>query len=263
MASVRLHRLATALAVVLATGGSACAGSDPDPQPVTVFAAASLTDVLTDLSATWEAAGGAPVRLSFAASSVVARQAEQGAEVDLLALANAAWMDYLDGRDLLEPGTRVRPIGNRLVLVAPSGPDGTSPGGFDPAFVLPDGARLAVGDPAHVPAGQYAREALERLGRWAELEARLALADNVRAALALVERGEVPLGIVYATDAARARGVRVVATFPDSLHAPIVYEVAVLRGRMRPGIAAYLAFLTGPEAAQAFRSAGFTVRGPS
>src|SRR3954462_7474536 len=172
--------------------------------PLTVFAAASLQDGLRALEPAWRAGpANPPLRLSFAASSALARQIEQGAPADLFLSADEPWMDYLAQRGLILPETRVSPLGNALALVAPANsplaPFAIGPGTDLPALLGPQG-RLAAGDPAHVPAGIYAKAALERLGQWAAIAPRLARAENVRAALLLVERGEAPLGIVYRTD---------------------------------------------------------------
>lgn len=233
--------------------------------PLTVFAAASLQDALRALEPDWRAGGAAnpPMRLSFAASSALARQIEQGAPADLFLSADEPWMDYLAQRDLILPETRVSPLGNALVLVAPA----RSPllpvtigAGTDLAALLGPQGRLATGDPAHVPVGLYAKAALEQLGQWAVVAPRLARAENVRAALLLVERGEAPLGIVYATDARASPGVKVLGRFPAGSHPPVTYPFAVLRRAAgRAEARALLAFLAGPEAAATWRRFGFTV----
>ncbi|MDJ0388944.1 molybdate ABC transporter substrate-binding protein [Roseomonas sp. E05] len=231
--------------------------------PLTIFAAASLQDALRAQAAAWEKAGHPAPRISFAASSTLARQIEQGAPADLFASADEQWMDYLAKRDLILPDSRRATLSNSLVLIAP--PDQAQP--LEPregvdllARLGPDG-RLAVGDPAHVPAGIYAKQALTSLGLWEGLEPRLARADNVRAALLLVERGEAPLGIVYGTDA-RVAKVAVVGTFPAESHPPISYPFALTRlARGRPEAGALLDFLTGPEAAPRWRQFGFTLPG--
>lgn len=228
--------------------------------PVTVFAAASLTDALRALAQAWQARGNAAPRLSFAASSALARQVEQGAPADLFMSADEAWMDYLQQRGLVEAATRVSPVGNALVLVAPAGPPRTVAldRGTDLMALLGPGGRIATGDPAHVPAGRYAEAALRWMGQWEALSRRLARADNVRAALLLVERGEAPLGIVYATDAAAARGVQVVGTFPPGSHPAVTYPFALLRRAAGNGAARdFLAFVTGPEAAPTWQRHGF------
>jgi molybdate transport system substrate-binding protein len=236
------------------------------PAPLTVFAAASLQDALRALDPLWRAAspGDPPLRLSFAASSALARQIEQGAPADLFLSADEPWMDYLSQRGLIVPQTRIAPLGNTLVLVAPTGgvPPLTLERGTDLAPLLGPAGRLSVGDPAHVPAGRYAQAALEWMGAWPALAPRLARAENVRAALLLVERGEAPLGIVYATDALAARGVRVVARFPAESHPPIVYPFALTRRAAGNEAArALLGFLAGPAAAPVWEHHGFLLRG--
>ena len=233
---------------------------------LTVFAAASLQDALRAIEPAWRAAapGNPPLRLSFAASSALARQMEQGAPADLFASADEPWMDYLARRDLVVPETRSSPLGNALALVAPAGSaqEPFAPGrGTDLAALLGTGGRIATGDPAHVPVGRYAQAALEWMGQWGTLAPRLARADNVRSALLLVERGEAPLGIVYATDAAASRGVKVVGTFPAESHPPITYPFALARRAAGNDQArAFLAFATGPEAADTYRRLGFALR---
>ncbi|MBX6742192.1 MAG: molybdate ABC transporter substrate-binding protein [Acetobacteraceae bacterium] len=230
--------------------------------PLTVFAAASLQDGLRALDPLWRQRGGRALRLSFAASSALARQIEQGAPADLFASADETWMDYLAQRGLIRPETRQDLLGNALVLVTPA----DRPlqvdlvKGVDLLSLLGPEGRLATGDPAHVPAGRYAQQALTWLGAWDKLAPRLARADNVRAALLLVERGEAPLGIVYATDAAASRRVRVAGTFPPGSHTPVSYPFALTRNA-DPAARDLLRFLVGPEAAAVWRNLGFTVRG--
>jgi molybdate transport system substrate-binding protein len=224
-----------------------------------VFAAASLTEAVQDVAKLWEAAGNPRLRFNFAASSTLARQLEQGARANLLAAADQSWMDWAQSRALIAPDTRRTLLGNRLVLVAPVdsritlaiAPD------MDLLAALGPRGRLALGDPASVPAGLYARQALSRLGLWPALEPRLARAENVRAALLLVERGEAPLGIVYATDAAIARGVRVLAAFPPDLTGPIAYPFAVTRAGDTPAARRLMAFLATAPALEAFTRRGF------
>jgi len=229
----------------------------------TVFAAASLADALRALGQEWVVRGHLAPRLSFAASSALARQIEQGAPADLFLSADEAWMDVLQARNLIEAATRRSPIGNALVLVAPA--DRARPvtlaRGTD-LLALAAGGRIATGDPAHVPAGRYAQAALEWMGQWQAVAPRLARADNVRAALLLVERGEAPLGIVYATDAAAARGVAVLGTFPPESHPPITYPFALTRrGAQGPQARALHDFLSGPEAAATWQRFGFKLAG--
>lgn len=252
----RLLLLACALALLAAPAARA--------QGITVMAAASLTDAMKELGAAWAARGNPAPRFVFAASSALARQVEQGAPADIFASADEPWADYLQQRDLLAPGTRTSPLGNALVLIAPldqPGPVAMGPqlGAALLARLGADG-RIATGDPASVPVGKYAQAALTSLGAWDQVAPRIARAENVRAALLLVERGEAPLGIVYATDAAASKGVRVVGTFPEGSHPPVSYPFALLQRGDTPAARALLAFLTGPEAAPVYRRRGFSVK---
>lgn len=227
-------------------------------QDLTVFAAASLTDALRDIATLWQAQGGARLRLNFASSAVLARQLDQGAPAALFASADIAWMDWAQQRGLIAADTRRTLLGNRLVLVVPHDRARSIPIG--PGFNLADllaGGRLALADPASVPAGLYARQALTALGQWQAALPRLARAENVRGALLLVERGEAPAGIVYATDAAAAPGVAVAGIFPADTHEPIVYPFAVPKAADSPTARALLTFLAGPESATVFRKYGF------
>jgi molybdate transport system substrate-binding protein len=229
-------------------------------QQLTVFAAASLTDVLTTIGAQWQAEGHPALRLSFAASSTLARQIEAGAPANLFASADTKWMDYLDQRHLIAPGTRADVLRNELVLIVPAGHAGSAaPIGpdFDLAALLGPDGRLAVGDPAHVPAGIYAEQALKKLGLWERFSSRLAPAEDVRATLLLVERGEAPAGIVYATDAAISKQVVIAGRFPADSHDPIVYPFAVIGAGDNAEARALLAYLRGPEARATFEQRGF------
>ena len=240
----------------------ALAGAARAQEALTVFAAASLTDALRDLGGQWAARGHAAPRFSFAASSALARQIEQGAPADLFMSADEAWANYLQERSLLANATRSSPLGNALVLIAPANAARSMElvRGSDLAALLGPTGRIATGDPAHVPVGRYAQAALTWMGQWAALAPRLARADNVRAALLLVERGEAPLGIVYATDAAASAGVRVIGTFPAESHEPVTYPFALTRRAEGNAQArALLAFLTGPEAAPAWQRFGFSL----
>ncbi len=247
------------LALIALLLGVAPAGAQPRDE-VLVFAAISLTEAMQDLAKLWESRGEARVRFNFAASSVLARQLDQGAAANVFASADQGWMDWAQAHGLVAEGTRRTLLGNRLVLVAPVGqvPQAVviAPG-LDLVGLLGPQGRLAVGDPASVPAGLYAKQALTRLGLWADVERRLARAENVRSALLLVERGEVRLGIVYATDAAVARGVAVVATFPAGLTEPIAYPFAVPRAGDTPAARRFMAFLAGPVAGAVFQRRGF------
>jgi molybdate transport system substrate-binding protein len=228
-------------------------------EPVKVFAAASLKDALDAVAKTWAAENpGKSVVASYAASSALAKQVEAGAPADLFVSADLDWMDELDGKGLVAPGTRKSLLGNSLVLVAPAGSgvklEPKEGADFSAALA---GGKLAVADVKAVPAGKYAKAALEKLGLWAGLEPSLAQAENVRAALALVARGEAKLGIVYATDAKSEPKVEVVGVFPEASHPPIVYPVAELKAAANPDARAFLAFVEGPEAGAIFKAGGF------
>jgi molybdate transport system substrate-binding protein len=229
------------------------------PDSITVFAAASLTDVLQELGAAYTKETSNKVEFSFAATSMLARQVENGAHADVFFSADQEWMDYLDQRALIQKATRRNMLGNRLALVAPVA--STVQLQIKPNFPLLaalNGGRLATGDPDSVPAGRYARSALTTLGVWNDVADRLVRADNVRSALAFVARGEVPLGIVYETDARIDKKVRIVDLFPENSHLPISYPVALTR-TANAKAASFVEFLRGPAATAAFEKYGFTV----
>lgn len=229
--------------------------------PPLVLAASSLQESLTAAADAWAARRHARPILSFASSAALARQIDAGAPADLFIAADEAWMDDVARRHLLRPATRRSFLANRLVLIAPVararavaiGP------GFPLATLIGPG-KLAMGDPAAVPAGKYARQALTTLGVWAAVSSKVAGAENVRAALALVERGEAPFGIVYATDAIASRRVKAVGLFPATSHAPITYPIATLAASTSPDADAFRAFLLSPAAKAIFRSYGFATR---
>jgi molybdate transport system substrate-binding protein len=227
-------------------------------KPVTVFAAASLTTALEEVGKAYAAKGNATPKFSFAASSALARQIEQGAEAALFVSADEPWMDYLAERKLIVPGSRKSILANRLVLIAPADrPQTVSLGPGSDLGKLIGEDKLVTGDPAHVPVGRYAEAALRKLGLWAGVERKLARTENVRAALTLVERGEAPFGIVYATDAAVSRKVMVAGTFPADSHPPITYPFAIIQKQDGPAARALFAYLVGPEAAAVYRKSGF------
>jgi len=230
-------------------------------QQLTVFAAASLTDALKDISTQWAEAGHQPLRLSFGSSSTLAQQIEQGAPANLFASADQKWMDYLAARHLIAADTRKDLLGNDLVLVVPADHPQhvTIAPGFNLVAMLGATGRLATGDPAHVPVGIYAQQALRNLGLWDAIAPRLARAADVRSALLLVERGEAPAGIVYATDAAASTGVMVAGTFPANTHDPVTYPFAVTKTGDTPEARALLKFLAGPQARAIFAKRGFKV----
>lgn len=237
-------------------------------EPVAVFAAASLKTALDEAAAAWTKATGKTTRISYAGSNALAKQIESGAPADLFISADRAWMDYVDRAGLLKPGSRIDVLRNALVLIA----TGPKNGAGDPQVALaPDlgttltrmlgGGRLAMATIDAVPAGRYGKAALETLGAWDAVKGQIAQAENVRAALLLVARGEAPLGIVYATDAAADPSVHVLATFPADSHPPIVYPAAVTKDSLNPDAATLLTFLRGPESRGLFERQGFTVIG--
>jgi molybdate transport system substrate-binding protein len=245
-----------AIAALLSLGAAGARPAEASGN-VLVFAAASLANVLGDLDKAFTARTGIQVTSSLAASSTLAKQIAAGAPADVYFSADLLWMDYLQQRGLLRPGSRRDVVGNALVLIAPSGsPLRVSIGpGLDLARLLGNG-RLAVADPDSVPAGIYARQALEKLGVWSGVAARLVRAENVRAALEYVARGDAPLGIVYRTDALVETRVRIVGVFPPDSHPPIVYPVA-LTSRAGTAAARYFAFITSAEARPIYRKWGF------
>ncbi len=258
------HRGARWLALMLTLLGSAAAApasqaraADAQRPAIVIFAASSLTDVLGQLGAGFENSTGIPVKLSFAASSALARQIENGAPADVFFSADVDWMDYLQARKLVAPGTRRNVVGNRLVLIAPAA--STVRLKIEPGFLLAEAlgrGRLATGDPDSVPVGRYARAALTKFGVWNSVAGRIAGAENVRAALSLVDRGEVPLGIVYETDAFIDKAVRIVDTFPADSHPPIVYPIA-LTATAKTGAAQFEDYLRTPAADALFLKYGF------
>lgn len=254
--SIALRLTCTAmagLAVLLAPVAASAADG------LLVFAAASLKNALDDADAAYEKQSGTKVAASYAASGTLAKQLENGAPADLFISADLEWMNYVSDKKLIKPETRVDLLGNALVLVAPLG--STAKVKLVPGMhllpLISDG-RLAIGDPQSVPAGKYAETALEKLRAWDEVKDHLARAESVRAALALVSRGEAPLGIVYATDAAADKDVTVVATFPEDSHPPIIYPAAVM-ATGKPEAVKFLAWLHTPAAAPFFTKQGFTI----
>jgi len=229
-------------------------------EKVTVFAAASLKNALDAANAAWQAETGNETTVSYAASSALAKQIEAAAPADLFISADLAWMDYVVEKKLIRDDTRSNLLGNRIVLVAPK--DAAKAvdikEGFDLAGLVGDG-KLAMGAVDSVPAGKYGKAALEKLGVWPSVENKVAGAESVRAALALVSRGEAPYGIVYETDAAADPGVVIVGTFPEDSHPPIIYPVAILAESRSPAAAAYLDFLKSEKAAPFFTGQGFTI----
>jgi molybdate transport system substrate-binding protein len=230
-------------------------------QQLTVFAAASLTDAMKEISTQWAAAGHQPLVLSFGSSSTLARQIEQGAPANVFASADEKWMDYLAEKKLIAADTRKDLLGNELVLVVSADrPMHVTIGkSFDLMALLGANGRLATGDPAHVPVGIYAEQALKNLGLWDSVSPRLARTEDVRQALLLVERGEAPDGIVYATDAAASKAVMIAGSFPADSHDPVSYPFAVTKAGDAPEARALLTFLTSAPVRAVFVQRGFKV----
>jgi molybdate transport system substrate-binding protein len=231
-------------------------------KPALVFAAASLKNALDDAARQFERRGGAPVKISYAASSALAKQIESGAPADIFISADLDWMNYVEKRNLIKPATRRNLLGNRLVLIAPA--DSRAKVDIGPGFDLVGllgGGRLAMADPASVPAGKYGKAALTKLGVWSAVEPHVAGAENVRAALLYVARRETPLGIVYATDAAAEPAVRIVGVFPAASYPPIIYPIALVTGSNNPVAAKFLDFLESSAARPAFEKQGFAILG--
>lgn len=234
--------------------------SHAQDKSLTVFAAASMKNALDEIDAAYTARTGIKVAVSYAASSTLARQMEQGAPADVFVSADTDWMDYASQKKTINEATRVDLLGNRIVLIAPkdSAIDKVAIGpGFDLAKLAGDG-RIATGDVKSVPVGKYAKASLEKLGAWSAAESKFAMADSVRAALTLVSRKEAVLGIVYETDAKVDPGVKIVGSFPADSHPPIIYPAAVT-ATAKPEAAAYLDFLRSSASRTIFEKYGFTV----
>ncbi|HEV2565792.1 MAG TPA: molybdate ABC transporter substrate-binding protein [Microvirga sp.] len=245
------------LAGLVLTGSASAQTRD-----LVVFAAASLKNALDDASAAWMRETGKRIVVSYAASNALAKQIEAGAPADLFFSADLDWMDYLASKGMVKPESRASLLGNALVLVAPKGSNmqiALRPG-LDLASVL-GRERLAMGHVESVPAGKYGKAALEHLGAWEGVKGKIAQAENVRAALLFVSRGEAPLGIVYKTDALPDPGVTIVATFPETSHPPIVYPVALTKESNHPDAASFLAFLRSDKAKPSFEKQGFAFIG--
>ncbi|XIA66048.1 molybdate ABC transporter substrate-binding protein [Bradyrhizobium sp. TZ2] len=251
----RLTGIFAAFIILLGAAHSPAAAQD---KTLTVFAAASMKNALDDINAAYTAKSGVKITVSYGPSSGLARQLEQGAPADVFVSADTDWMDYAAGKKSINEASRINLLGNGMVLVAPkdSGIGNVSIGaGFDLAKLAGDG-KIATGDMKSVPAGKYAKAALEKLGSWQAAAAKFAMADNVRAALTLVARGEAVLGIVYSTDAKIEPGVKVVGTFPADSHPAIIYPVAATTAA-KPEASDYLAFLRSTAAKKILEKYGF------
>ena len=247
------------IAIAIALGAClAVSGASARAAKVTVFAAASVKEALDAAAKRFETDTGTRVVVSYAASNALAKQIESGAPADLFISADLDWMDYVEQRKLVVPGSRTNLLRNTLVLIAPAASAGTLKIG--PGFGLGaalGGGKLAMANPDSVPAGKYAKAALEALNVWSQVQPQVVRAENVRAALALVARGEAAFGIVYRTDAVAEKGVRIVDTFPESSHPPIVYPAARIAGRDTPGPRALLDFLRSAAARPTWEKYGF------
>ena len=253
-----MHRLAGVLAAFTILLGALYSPAAAQEKSITVFAAASMKNALDELDTAYARKSGVKVTASYAASSALAKQIEQGAPADVFISADIDWMDYAAAKNSINRQTRVNLLGNSLVLIAPkdSKIDHVNIGpGFDLAKLAGDG-RIATGDVKAVPVGKYAKAALEKLGSWQAVGPKFAMAENVRAALTLVARGEAALGIVYATDAKVEPGVKVVGTFPADSHPAIVYPLAATT-TAKPETSDYLAFLRSSAAKIIFEKSGF------
>lgn len=248
--------LAAAVLCLLLGASPALAAS----RHLVVFAAASLKNALDAINARFAAKTQDRALISYAASSTLAKQIAAGAPADVFISADEAWMDYLAKRHLIQPASRADLLGNELVLIAPAkSPVKATIGPDFPLKRLLGRGRLAIADPASVPAGIYGKAALEKLGVWPSVKDHLAPAENVRAALLFVARAETPLGIVYATDAASERAVRVIGQFPADTHPPIVYPMALTARSKVPAAPAFARYLQGAAARRIFEKYGFTV----
>lgn len=224
-----------------------------------IFAAASLKNTLDQVNTAYQRDKGQDTATSYAASSTLAKQIEAAAPADIFISADLDWMDFLAKKNLIKPQTRANLLGNQLVLIASA--NSTVKLAIAPDFPIAQAlgnGRLAIADPSGVPAGKYGKAALEALGAWSSVADKLAPAENVRATLLLVSRGETPLGIVYQTDAVAAKGVKILGIFPEDTHPPIIYPIAVMATSTNPGDAAYIAYVKSPAARPIFEKWGFT-----
>jgi molybdate transport system substrate-binding protein len=230
----------------------------PAQDKITAYLTASLTNALKDLAVIYEQKMGVKVQTSFASSSVLAKQIEAGAPADIFISADLEWMDYLEGKNKIEPGSRRNLLSNSLVVIAPKSK--TFPLKMEKGFNFAEAfkGKLAMGDPDHVPAGIYGKEALRYMGWWEAVSSRIVRGENVRAALAFVERGEADAGIVYATDAWQSDKVEVLGMFPEESHKPIIYPAALVKGAGNPA-KAFLDFLSSEQAGNIFTKYGFIV----
>jgi len=256
---LKLMAAAGGIALMLASGVPGAQAAEK----ITVFAAASLKNALDAVNAAWKADTQKEATISYAASSALAKQIEGGAPADLFISADLDWMKYLTDKNIVAPGSEVKLLGNDIVLVAPK--DSTVEAKIEPGFKLGDlvgGGKLAMADVKAVPAGKYGKAALEKLGAWAGVEGKVAMAENVRAALKLVSTGEAALGVVYKTDAVPDPSVKVVATFPADSHPPIIYPAAVIAASKNADAGDFLKYMQTAKAKALFEQQGFVFLAP-
>jgi molybdate transport system substrate-binding protein len=248
------------LGLVLATGVAPPSTARAQANGLVIFAAASLKNALDEIAANWTKDGRMAPKISYGASSALAKQLEQGAPAALFLSADIDWMDYVEKKDLIRKDTRINLLGNKIVLIAPR--DSRVAVNIKPGFDLAQalaGGKLAMANVDAVPAGKYGKAALEKLGAWNSVKGSIAQAENVRAALLLVARGEAPLGIVYSTDAAAEPAVKIVDAFPADSHPPIIYPAAVAKDARSADAKGFLDYLKSSKARPAFEKQGFTV----
>jgi molybdate transport system substrate-binding protein len=258
MERFQMYRVAGLLTAFVVLWGSAISPAPAQEKTLTVFAAASMKNALDDIDAAFTTKTGIKVNASYAASSQLAKQIEQGAPADIFVSADTDWMDYATARKIINEPTRVNLLGNSIVLIAPkdSKIDNVTIGqGFDLSKLAGDG-KIATGDVKAVPVGKYAKAALEKFGAWSAAAPKFAMAESVRAALTLVARGEAALGIVYSTDARVEPGVKIVGTFPADSHPAIIYPVAAT-STAKPEAKAYLDYLQSSAAKAVLEKYGF------
>jgi molybdate transport system substrate-binding protein len=249
----------TILSYILSASAS-LSSATAEETSIIVFAATSLKNSLDEISSAWTLKFGAQIKISYAASNALAKQIEEGAPADLFISADLDWMNYLEDKNLVETGARINLLGNSIVLIASKDWNRDNiriVPNFPLVELLGDG-RLALANVASVPAGKYAKAALEKLGVWSSVSNRLAEAENVRAALAFVARGEAPLGIGYITDAMTEPSLKIIGTFPPDSHPPIVYPAAIIVGSKNPRAREFLRYLSGSEAKLIFEKNGFS-----
>jgi molybdate transport system substrate-binding protein len=252
----RRNVFAAALVALVSTSSYAA-------EKVNVFAASSLKNALDAVSASWKADTAKETTLTYAASNALAKQIEAGAPADIFVSADLTWMKYLTDKNLISKGSDIQLLGNEIILVAPK--DSKIELKIENGFKLADAVgtgKLAMANVESVPAGKYGKAALEKLGVWASVEGKVAQTENVRAALKLVDLGEAPLGIVYATDAKSDSGVKVVGTFPADSHAPIIYPAGIVAASKNPDASEFLKYLQSDKAKAIFVAQGFVVLKP-